>query len=132
MRDPVDDRQHSDAPPFGVPPSDAPPVPLEYFAPHAPERSRGRGVTAWSIVLLLSWAPYLCGVVNASAVARSYVQDVTSAHRNGTILFMGIGLLMAVACLARFVSLRHAVGSIASAVVVVVQLTLATCLGLAQ
>ena len=44
---------------------------------------------------------------------------------------MTIGVLMATACLARFISLRHVVGSIAAAVVVVVQLTLATCLGLA-
>jgi hypothetical protein len=107
------------------------PLPLEYFAPHEPDRSRVRGVTLWSLVLLASWVPYLCGVVNASAVARSYVPDVTSAHLNGTILFMGVGLLMAIACFARFVALRHAVGAIASSVVIVVQLTIATCLGLA-
>jgi hypothetical protein len=108
------------------------PVPLEYFAPHAPERSRSRGLTVWALVLLASWGPYLCGVVNASAVARSYVPDVTSAHLNATILFMGLGVLMAIACLARFVALRHVVGALASGAVVLVQLTLATCLGLAQ
>jgi hypothetical protein len=112
--------------------AEAPPLQLEYFAAHEPDRTRVRGVTTWSIVLLASWAPYLCGIVNAAAVARSYVPDVTSAHLNGTILFMGLGLIMAAACFARFIALRHVAGSIASGVVVIVQLTLATCLGLAR
>ena len=108
------------------------PLPLEYFAPHEPDRSRVRGLTIWALVLLASWIPYLCGVVNASAVARSYVPNVTSAHLNGTILFMGVGLLMAIACFVRFVALRHVVGGLASSVVIVVQLMIATCLGLAR
>jgi hypothetical protein len=111
---------------------DPPRLQLDYFAPHEPQRARGRGVTFWSIILLASWCPYLCGVVNASTVGQSYVPHITSAHWNAALLFMGVGMLMAIGCLVRFVSLRHVVGSIASAVVLTVQLTLASCLGLAQ
>ena len=38
--------------------------PLDYFAAQEPARVVARGVVTWSIVLLLSWAPYLCGIVN--------------------------------------------------------------------
>lgn len=112
--------------------SDPQRVQLDYFAAHEPQRARGRGITFWSILLLTSWAPYICGIANAAAVAGSYVPHISSAHWNGAVLFMGGGLLMAAGCFARFVSLRHVVGSLASAVVMGMQLTIAMCLGLAH
>jgi hypothetical protein len=105
--------------------------PLDYFSPHEPERRRARGVAAWSIVLLGSWLPYLCGIVNASTVARSYVPEVTAAHLHASILFLGLGLALSVLSLARFIHLRHLPGSIAAGVVVLMQGIVALCLGIA-
>ena len=108
------------------------PTPLEYFAARDPERRRAAGVVTWSIVLLRSWIPYLCGVVNASTVARSYVPDITAAHYHGTLIGFGVGLAMSIASLMWFARRRIWAGVIAAGVVVVVQTTVAGCLGLAS
>ena len=107
------------------------PQPLDYFAPHAPDRRRSRSVATWSITLLTSWLPYLCGIVNASTVSRSYVPEITRAHLNASILFLGVGLALSILSLARFLQLRHLAGSIAAGVVVLMQSIVAVCLGIA-
>jgi hypothetical protein len=107
------------------------PVPLDYFAARAPERVRSRGATAWGVVLVVSWVPYLCGVVSAAAAARSYVPSVTTAHVGGSVLLLGAGLVLATAALVRFATWRHWLGATAAAGVVGVQLAMAACLGLA-
>ncbi len=111
--------------------SPAPPPPLEYFAANDPDRVRARGLNFWAVVLVIAWAPYVCGVVNASTVMRSYSPRIIATHTNGAMLFMGVGLLLALASLVAFVRQRHPWGILAAGTVVIVQLTLATCAGLA-
>ena len=110
-----------------------PPVPpqLEYFSPHDPEHRRQRGAAAWTIVLLASWLPYLCGVVNAATVARSYTPEIIREHRNGAVLLFAAGLILSITSLIGFARMRHLAGSLAAAAVVAVQLSLVMCLGLA-
>jgi hypothetical protein len=107
------------------------PQPLDYFAPHEPQRQRARGVVTWSMVLLLSWAPYLCGVVNASTVARSYVPDITRSAFNATVIGFVIGLTLSAASFLWFARQRHLAGAIAAAGVFGIQLSVAVCLGIA-
>ena len=103
--------------------------PLDYFAAQEPARVVARGVVTWSIVLLLSWAPYLCGIVNASTVAQSYVPEITRAHFNATIVGLTIGLVLSVASLVWFLRAKHVAGTIAAGGVVLIQLCVAICLG---
>lgn len=112
------------------PPQDTP-MALEYFAPRDPERRRAAGVVTWSVVLLLSWIPYLFGVVNASTVARSYVPSITAAHYHGTIIGFAIGVVMSSASLVWFARRRIWAGVVAAGVVVIAQASVAACLGLA-
>ena len=107
------------------------PQSLDYFAPHEPQRRRARGVVTWSMVLLLSWAPYLCGVINASTVARSYVPDITRSAFNATVIGFIIGLTLSGASFLWFARHRHLAGAIAAAGVFAIQLSVAVCLGVA-
>ena len=103
--------------------------PLDYFAPQEPARIVARGVVTWSIILLLSWAPYLGGIVNASTVAQSYVPEITRAHFNATIIGLSIGLLLSIASLIWFLRAKHLPGTVAAGGVVLIQLCVAMCLG---
>jgi hypothetical protein len=107
----------------------SPRPPLDYFAPHAPDRRRARGVVFWSTLLLLSWVPYLCGVVNASTVTQSYVPDITHAHANASAIGLIGGLLLSVASLVWFARQRHWAGVIAASGVVLMQAAVAGCIG---
>jgi len=106
-------------------------MPLDYFAPRDPQRVVSRGLTTSSVLLLLSWGPYLCGVVNAAASANSYVPTITSAHVNASFLFLGIGMVIAVISLMRFITARHYFGVAVAGGVVLMQITIAGCIGLA-
>jgi hypothetical protein len=111
--------------------ADAGPVRLDYFAAADPQRVASRGLMTSSVLLLLSWGPYLCGVVNAAASAKSYVPTVTSVHVNASVLFLAVGLVMAVVSLIRFLAARHYLGASIAGVVVLMQVTIAGCIGLA-
>ena len=109
----------------------APPVPLEYFGVSAPDSVASRGVMTSTILLLASWIPYICGVINAAAVARSYAPAVTAVHVHASVALLAIGLFLAILSLIRFLRARQYPGAIAAGAVVVVQAMLAGCLGLA-
>jgi hypothetical protein len=108
----------------------AEPHPLEYFAAPEADRSDSRGATISIALLLLSWIPYLCGVVNAAAVAQSYVPAITIVHIRASVALLAVGLLLAILSLVRFLRARQYHGAIAAGAVVVVQAMLAGCLGL--
>jgi hypothetical protein len=107
------------------------PQPLDYFAPNNPARGAARWTVASWVILLLSWVPYLCGIVNASTVARSYVPTITQAHFNATLLCFALGLLLSLAALMLFLRTRDWPGSIAAAGIVIIQATIIICLGAA-
>ena len=107
------------------------PAPLDYFAPQEPDRRRARGVVAASLVLLASWGPYLCGIVNASTVAQSYAPAVTRTHLNATVVLFLCGLALSGASLAWFARRRHLAGSIAAGAVFLIQASVVVCLGVA-
>jgi hypothetical protein len=111
---------------------DRTPPPLEYFAANEPARVRARGLNFWAVVLVVAWVPYLCGIVNASTVMASYSPPIIAQHRNGALLFMGAGLMLAAASLIGFVRQRHAWGVAAAGLVILVQLSLTACAGLAS
>ena len=123
-RHPADDESDASGP-------RPPPPPLDYFAAREPQRVAERGLVTSSVLLLFSWGPYLCGVVNAAASAKSYVPAITSAHVNGSVLFLGIGLVIAMVSLVRFAYARHWAGAAIAGGVVLMQVTIAGCLGLA-
>jgi len=108
------------------------PLPLDYFASHEPERRRARAVTLWSVVLLAGWGPYLCGIVNTMAIAVSYSPPVIASHLSGAILFMGLGVVASIASLVRFVQMRHLTGSCAAGTILLLQLSVAACIGLGR
>jgi len=109
----------------------SPPPPLEYFSANEPARVRARGLNFWAVVLVVAWVPYLCGIVNASTVMSSYSPPIIAQHRSGALLFMGLGLMLAAASLIGFLRQRHAWGVASAALVVLVQLMLTACAGLA-
>ena len=115
-------------------PADLTPEPktLDYFAANEPQRKRDRGVVICAMILLLSWGPYLCGIVNASTVARSYLPEVTQAHRNGSIIGFLTGVMLSGVSLIGFVKQRHLAGMIAAAGVFLLQLSVVICLGVAS
>ena len=108
------------------------PLPLDYFATHEPERRRVRAVTLWSVVLLAGWGPYVCGIVNTLAIANSYSPPVIASHHSGAALFMGLGIIASVAALVRFISMRHLTGSCAAGTILLLQLSVAACIGLGR
>ena len=107
------------------------PAPLEYFAANDPARQHARGLNFWAVVLVVAWVPYLCGIVNASTVIASYSPPIIAQHRSGAMLFMGMGLVLSAASLIGFIRQRHPWGVASAALVILVQLTLTACAGLA-
>jgi hypothetical protein len=105
-------------------------VRLEYFGPRDPNDQRARAVTIYSMMLLGSWLPYLCGVVNASTLTILYTPPIIRAHQNGAILFMGLGMVVSMAGLIGFIRLRHIPGIGSAATVLAVQVIMAVCAGL--
>jgi hypothetical protein len=84
----------------------------------------------WSVLLLCSWGPFVCGVVNASTLAIAYNPDIIRAHTGGAVIFMAIGILISALCVAGFGRMRHLVGTIVSVMVLLVQVSMLLCLGL--
>src|SRR5687768_9158549 len=111
--------------------SDRTPSPLEYFPANDPRRMRAHGLNVWAVVLVVAWGPFVCGVVNASTAMASYSPLIGVTHRNGALLFMGTGIVLACASLIGFVRQRYAWGVAAASVVILLQLTLTACAGLA-
>ena len=105
-------------------------MPLDYFAAGEPERIASRGMAISTILLLVSWIPYVCGVVNAAAVAQSYVPAITSVHLRTSVLLLALGLALSITSLVRFTHARQYPGAISAGIVVVAQAMLAGCLGL--
>ena len=114
------------------PPRRSAPPPLEYYSPVADvDASRARGLTLWSIILLIGWGPYACGIINASTVAVSYNAAITRAHEGGAVVFLGVGLMFSVVSLIGFGRMRHGWGIAAAATVLLVQAGIAACIGFA-
>jgi hypothetical protein len=107
------------------------PLQLDYFAAAEPDRRRAARVRVWSLALVAGWLPYACGVVNALVAAQSYSAAVARQHAWGTAVFMGAGLLLSVAGLIGFVRLRHGTGIAAACLVILLQVAVGLCLGLA-
>ena len=126
---PTDDPYHDDAGPQKSP--DAP-VLLDYFAAHEPQRRQTRTVTVWSVILLLGWAPYVCGIVNTMAIVHSASAAAIASHHSGAAIFMALGVLASVASLTKFIRLRHLTGSAAAGTVLLLQLSVAACIGLGR
>jgi hypothetical protein len=109
------------------------PAPLEYYSPPTPaELTRVRGLTVWSIILLLGWLPYVCGIINASTLAVSYNADIARAHAGGAVLFLGLGIVFSGVSLAGFARMRHAWGIAVAAAVMLIQISIGACIGLAR
>ena len=108
------------------------PAPLEYYSPVTDVESlRTRGLTLWSIMLLLGWLPYACGIINASTVAVSYNAAISRAHEGGAVIFLGMGLALSTISLIGFGRMRHAWGIAAAGTVLLVQAGIAACIGFA-
>jgi hypothetical protein len=106
------------------------PTTLEYYAVDDPARKRARTLTLWSVLLLVGWAPYVCGLVNASTLAIAYNPAIIRAHTGGAVIFMAAGVLISAVCVAGFGRARHLVGIIAAIAVLLVQVSMMLCLGL--
>ena len=122
------------AAPIPVEPADAAsarPLHLDYFAREAPERRSGRRVRLWSAVLIAGWAPYLCGIVDVLVVARSHHETVSAAHASGAAIFLTTGAFFSVAALAGFIRVRHGAGAVAASLVLLMQIAVGGCIGLA-
>ena len=116
--------------PEPIAPPDAPAT-LDYFAAHAPDRRQSRAAVACSVTLALGVVPYLCGILNALVVARTYSPEVAASHVGGAAVFMGLGILLSAVALAGFVRLRQWTGVVAAVLVLGVQVSVAACLGVA-
>jgi hypothetical protein len=73
-----------------------PPTPalLDYQSAQTDQgsRTRSRAVTFWSIGLIVSWAPFVCGVVNALVAAQKYYSPaIVKSHFPASIGFMTMG-----------------------------------------
>ena len=106
------------------------PLPLEYFREHEPARRRGRRLSLAAALLAIAWAPFVCGIINATAVTRSYSPEVLSAHRSGSLLFMLLGIVFSLVGLVLFARMRHAAGIVAASAVLLVQVIIAGCTGI--
>ena len=115
------------------PPPPAPAL-LEYQSPEAeePDLTRRRAVTLWSIALMAGWIPFACGVVNALVAAQKYYSPaIVSSHFPASLIFMALGALTSLLTLIGFLRLRHPSGMLAAGAVLLAQIAMATCLGLA-
>jgi hypothetical protein len=106
----------------------SPARPLDYFAAHAPDAPTKPGLTIGWLVLALGWVPFICGIVNSQATARSGMPGVIAAHRNAAVLFSGLGVLVMIGGAVLFARSRDGLGFIVSIISVVVATGLATCL----
>ena len=111
-----------------------PPVPLglDYFAANAPERRYSRAFIACWLALAAGCVPYLCGILNAMVVARSYSPEMTTAHEGGAAIFMGLGILLSAGALLGFIRLRHWTGIIAATLLLGMQVSVAACLAIGR
>src|SRR3954454_1172145 len=103
---------------------------LEYESPETDPviRARSRAITFWSIGLIVSWAPFVCGVVNALVAAQKYYSPaIVKSHFPASIGFMTIGAMISALCLVGFIRLRHTLGALAAALVLAAQVALAVC-----
>jgi hypothetical protein len=107
------------------------PIHLEYFAAQDPDRRRTRAVILWSIVLIVGWAPFVCGVISRLAIVRSGSAETIGSHETGAILLMAAGVVASLVGLVGFVRMRHLVGSLVAGGVVGAQIVMAVCMGLA-
>ena len=105
------------------------PLGLDYFAAHAPEQKASRAANWALAAVVVSLAPFLCGVLNALVVAHSHSQRVTAAHQGGAVLFLAGGVLLCAAGLARLLTLRHWSGVLFAGVVLAGQLAAVACSG---
>ena len=119
-------------PPKETEAQNGPPVGLDYFAAHEPDRRRTRAVWFWSVSLAAGWVPYLCGIVNALVVAQSYSPALTRSHNVGAVLFMGFGLVVSAIALAGFIRWRPWPGVIAAVALLGAQASIAGCLGVSS
>lgn len=107
-------------------------VQLEYFAPADPSLpGSGWWVTIWSVVLLAGWLPFVCGIVSASARAIISTPSIIAAHTNGALLMMGLGMCLSIVGLVGFSRLRHNAGVMAGLIVLLLQISIAICAGMA-
>lgn len=107
------------------------PLGLDYFAPHAPERTAARAGNFALAVVILSLAPFACGVINVAVAANSYSPTITGSHRGGATVFLAAAVGLCGLGLARLVTLRHWAGVLLAAVVLITQLALVACTGAA-
>jgi hypothetical protein len=125
----MDPPHNSDSTPPDPPP--ATPLGLEYFAADAPERRASRAVRLGLGIVAVSLLPFACGVVNVLVAAQSYSATVTGSHRGGAILFLLTGIVLGVAGLLRLVALRDVAGIVIALLVVVLEVAVVSCLGIA-
>jgi hypothetical protein len=124
--DPID----SDSPHAGAPPPQTP-LGLDYFAPHKAHRRLSRSVEFGVGLIIVGWLPFACGIINVMVAGNSYSPAVIGSHKTGAVLFLALGVATSAAGLFRLISLRHVPGMFFGAIVLAVQLSVASCLGIA-
>ena len=118
-------------PPPRVPPAARTPLGLDYFDGGNPAPLTSRAGNLAIALVIGSFVPFGCGIVNLLVAANSYSPVVTGSHRRGAILFLGGGVAVCLVGLFRLATLRHGGGTLFALLVLVVQLALLTCIGIA-
>ena len=113
------------------PPPQQIPFGLDYFAADAPERRTSRAANFALGVVLVSLFPFACGIINSLVAAQSYSLAVSGAHLRGAAVFLPAALLVCVVGLIRLITLRHWSGVLLAAIVLVTQMAIVSCIGVA-
>jgi hypothetical protein len=108
------------------------PLGLDYISPSASPPRRSRAVDLAVGLVIVSWLPFACGIINLLVVANSYSRTITQSHTGGAAFFLAGAIVVSAAGLVRLMMLRHGSGVLFAVVVLAVQLAVVTCIGLAS
>jgi hypothetical protein len=106
---------------------------LQYQSPDtdAAGIARRRWIGFWSILLIVGWLPFVCGIVNGLVAAQKYYSPaIVASHFPASLGFMTLGATASALSMLAFIRLRHRVGALGAAVVLAAQVSIALCLGL--
>ena len=107
-----------------------PPLALDYERREL-DPVRRRRIRISGILLVVGWAPYLCGVLNALVVRRyPFSQDVVDSHSTSSLIFMAGGIALSAIALFSLIRMRYVTGTLLAASALVAQISIALCLSL--
>lgn len=107
------------------------PLGLDYFASDRAGSEPGQPLDISLGVVIASVFPFACGTINLLVAARSYSPAVTGAHQRGAAIFLSAAVILCTVGLVRLATRRRSNALVFAVAVLVAQLAIAACGGVA-